>query len=243
MSLFDLSIATGPETIFALIPGNPKNTVRLKAPSTSAKAEWVHLLNTARKDAIAARRASVMSFDSGRDSGRSAFDAPRPHRERSGSYASSLSLGDRAGPSGPSFPDRNAGGYSTRRASGGPDKRLSIMSASSQRSARSTVPASPGQVHALPPGAAPPIHPQSPPLPPRHVRHSSTSSNFSGYLPPGAATPTTGHPGGIPAGYSEAELERYARQYDDMLGPARDPVYDDAHSYAGQGRSMYEHEF
>lgn len=235
MSLFDLSIATGPETIFALIPGSPKNTVRLKAPSTSAKAEWVHLLNTARKDAIAARRASVMSFDSGRDSGRSAFDAPRPARERSGSYASSLSIA-------PSLPERP---YANRRASGGPDKRLSMMSVSSQRSGRSAsgLPASPGQVHALPPGAAPPIHPHSPPLPPRHVRHSSTSSSFS-YLPPGAATPTAGHPGGIPAGYTDAELERYARQYDDMLGPgSRDQVYDDAHSYAGQGRSMYEHEF
>lgn len=240
MSLFDLSIATGPETIFALIPGSPKNTVRLKAPSTSAKAEWVHLLNTARKDAIAARRASVMSFDSGRDSGRSAFDAPRPHRERSGSYASSLSMGDRTAPS---FTER-APGISNRRASGGPDKRLSVMSISSQRSARSSgLPASPGQAYSLPPGAAPPMHPHSPPLPPRHVRQASTSSNFSGYLPPGAATPTTGHPGNIPAGYSDAELERYARQYDDMLGPARDQVYDDAHSYAGQGRSMYEHEF
>lgn len=217
--------------------------MRLKAPSTSAKAEWVHLLNGARKDAIGARRASVMSFES-RDSGRSAFDAPRPApssaRERSGSYASTLGS---AGASGSGFADRT--GYARRPSN--PDKRLSVMSAGSGRSRRPSLPSPNPHAGQLPPGAAPPIHPHSPPLPPRHVRHSSTSSSFSGLglgLPPGAATPTTGHPGSIPAGYSDAELERYARQYDDMLGPgSRDQVYDDAHSYAGQGRSMYEHEF
>lgn len=283
ISLFDLSIATGPEMTFALIPGSPKNTVRLKAPSTSAKAEWVDLLNRARKDAIAARRTSALS-----DSGRSAFDGqralptPAPRRERSGSYSSfatSLSMGDRNAPGAgyaasyassyapSSYSDRTAG-FGARRASagpgpgvGGPDKRLSVMSGSSQRSGRSasgagagasprppSLPTSPRPTHALPPGAAEPAFPQSPPLPPRHTRHSSTgsSSNFDPLPggPPAAPVPTGGHPGGIPAGYSDAELERYARQYDDMLGPAAGgQVYDDAHSYAGQGRSMYEHEF
>lgn len=205
ISLFDLAIATGPDTTFALVHGARKDTVRLKAPSSAQRAEWVALLNRARKDAIAAKQ-----------------DAVAARRQSAMSFDSRGSRGERS--------DRRAS------ASASASRRVSTLSQSSFASV--PIPASPGLAHALPPGAAAPTHPHS-----GSPGHSRSLSNPLEAFGPGyegrhvrPASPNQ------PAAYSDRELAQHAQRYDDMLG-AREPVYDDAHSYAGQGRSMYEHEF